>query len=800
MAADDSNTALFDRTNALLSSFAQQAFKAQELASSVPVRDLAKLQQSQQTDNFTRWTQDVTGVTGFSDSGLVMDSGDRERAGEDLKVFKDHVSTLKFAYLESNAKLEFVNHVMNEQGYQPIAQGDNDEMAKRRLVAKSELKEKKQRTIELESRVRHEAEELEQHLARRTREAEHAARLLRECEAMETEIAMLKNKRSPTEHLTLEQAVQADLEQQAEIESLGRQTAACTQEIDTLKHQTRRSKVNVERYSHTVKQLKREQDERDAKGVQDERAEEACEWLDTTMKLYKSLLDIHAAYAIGSPPREIVFEYGPVGADKGVMRKLSIKLGADGRMTGASLIDSSENVQDIVQTHLASQDVPSLIQEVRARIQSHSQPRPAPLSIPPQPYSSNISSMKRRFLALFLVAASATSAFAAPAAQRTALPDKRALEPRKDDVIVNVGAVTTVKTVVRTAVPTTVYVPVTIDDKPTSSPVVSTTECDITTVITQTAVETQVVYETVTDGQTIPVTMTTTAFQVQLATETQVVKMTSTQYQQSTVVQTVQGVPVTQVVTVMQTPAAQPAPPSSANNPPAPPSSSDKKADDKEAEPTTKTKKPADSSSSIPPSVSTATATTTANPSLNLNNTADADANSGASVDSSNTNTNNVSVSLSDDAGGWVSDNKWIIIGVVVGVILIIIIAIIAFATNSGKGSSSGPVVISSSPASAPAAAPSTTIVNARPVQSLGRPSRRTRREYAAVVPGDSSEMSDSSADEKPAYPAPSRRGSMASAASAASRGRRGSVASGAGDAEMSLGRRASRSRSRSRA
>ena len=43
-------------------------------------------------------------------------------------------------------------------------------------------------------------------MRKRKAEAEHAARLVQECEAMETEIAMLKNKRSPTEVSSREQS------------------------------------------------------------------------------------------------------------------------------------------------------------------------------------------------------------------------------------------------------------------------------------------------------------------------------------------------------------------------------------------------------------------------------------------------------------------------------------------------------------------------------------------------------------------------------------------------------------------
>ena len=119
MAATDSNTALFDQTKQsvpppplrsspsahlasscrLLATFTQHAFESHRLASSVPVRDLGRLAQyhgslgggNGNTENYTRWTQgatDLTGVSGVSDEGLIMDAGDRGRATEDLKLFK----------------------------------------------------------------------------------------------------------------------------------------------------------------------------------------------------------------------------------------------------------------------------------------------------------------------------------------------------------------------------------------------------------------------------------------------------------------------------------------------------------------------------------------------------------------------------------------------------------------------------------------------------------------------------------------------------------------------------------------
>lgn len=129
--------------------------------------------------------------------------------------------------------------------------------------------------------------------------------------------------------------------------------------MKTLKPRIKASKISIERYSNTAKQLRREQEERDAKGVQDERAEKGCEWcvglhshateptansrdaaarrIDTTAALYKSLLGIHNAYAVGSPPSALVFEYGSAQAEKGDLRRLSVELGPDGKMVDAKV-------------------------------------------------------------------------------------------------------------------------------------------------------------------------------------------------------------------------------------------------------------------------------------------------------------------------------------------------------------------------------------------------------------------------------------------------------------------------------
>ncbi|GEM07474.1 hypothetical protein Rt10032_c03g1491 [Rhodotorula toruloides] len=285
-----------------------------------------------------------------------------------------------------------------------------------------------------------------------------------------------------------------------------------------------------------------------------------------------------------------------------------------------------------------------------------------------------------------------TAVFAAPAPIRTQAPEvKRGLEKRVDNVIVNIGAVTTVKTVVKTAVP--VFVPVIVDGQTrTATSVVKVVE-EITTTMTQTAVATKL---------TIPVTVTTTAFDLQLATITAVLQSTSTLYQQSVIIETKQGEPLRKTVTVAATPTDEGRPqPTKASDQQPIPSVWHKKPDDtgSPGAPTARQGQPsaantADTGASAPETLSSAAPGDTSAPdnSLNLNNTANANSGSNATLDSSNTNTNNVTVSLggSGGIGDWVSNNKTIVIVIGVGVAVALVIAIIAAVLECGGSKRSG--------------------------------------------------------------------------------------------------------------
>lgn len=76
--------------------------------------------------------------------------------------------------------------------------------------------------------------------------------------------------------------------------------------------------------------------------------------IDTTTAMYKSLLGIHNAYAIGSPATALVFEYGPPRADKGSLRRLRVDIDAEGRMSGAEVCSRLPSWEEPAITDLAS--------------------------------------------------------------------------------------------------------------------------------------------------------------------------------------------------------------------------------------------------------------------------------------------------------------------------------------------------------------------------------------------------------------------------------------------------------------
>lgn len=123
-----------------------------------------------------------------------------------------------------------------------------------------------------------------------------AANLLRECESMEAEIAMLKNKRSAAEvslyayllgafanadvrqRITIDEALALQDEQLDKMAQVGPRTAAATEKISATKSSIKKHKAMYEKLEGQKKEMNKEQADRELKGTRDERAEEACRW------------------------------------------------------------------------------------------------------------------------------------------------------------------------------------------------------------------------------------------------------------------------------------------------------------------------------------------------------------------------------------------------------------------------------------------------------------------------------------------------------------------------------------------
>ncbi|KAM0787754.1 hypothetical protein ACM66B_003811 [Microbotryomycetes sp. NB124-2] len=156
--------------------------------------------------------------------------------------------------------------------------------------------------------------------------------------------------------------------------------------------------------------------------------------------------------------------------------------------------------------------------------------------------------MRRLLWAAALICASTVTA--APACEPTRAP---VVNKRDVNIGIQIGAVSTVtlertKTLRKTATVTTE-----IEGRPTVVPTVVETETTMTLVSTATAFKTEIETQTVIEGKTVPVTLTTTAYDVELATQMVTIPHTTTYYTQEVKVVTVQGQPITSTVSVLTT-------------------------------------------------------------------------------------------------------------------------------------------------------------------------------------------------------------------------------------------------------
>jgi hypothetical protein len=120
----------------------------------------------------------------------------------------------------------------------------------------------------------------------------------------------------------------------------------------------RTHKVGIEKLGGEMREMKREEEERDAMGQRDERSEQSCLWyvllvlyfthaliqgedrITSATALFSSLLGVRSAQSVGSPPTSmtIIFE-GPQRTE-GDYRTLSIEFSPQGTLVGARVSPS----------------------------------------------------------------------------------------------------------------------------------------------------------------------------------------------------------------------------------------------------------------------------------------------------------------------------------------------------------------------------------------------------------------------------------------------------------------------------
>lgn len=328
----------------------------------------------------TNGTYTLMTSTLSDNSGLVVDPDDREKAQQDLTAFKEYISSLKFAYLESDMKLRFVSHVLDKDGCKPVSQTDTNQSDEQRASTKAALRERKARAQELERLIRQQAVALDGKVQKVNADAAEAAQLLRECDEMDNEITLLKSKRPhPVERTTIEEARALCDEQLNKMSQCGPALVKAEANVKETKARLRSLKHDVEKMTREVRELQREDDDRRAKGFRDERAEADCQWIAIANDVYNAAIGIKSvsirsangslvSSAASQQGSEIVVDY--LHDDESTdVRTLSISIDpTSNTFTGAKLVNSSIDISDIVDECLPRQAIRTLVQEVRSRI------------------------------------------------------------------------------------------------------------------------------------------------------------------------------------------------------------------------------------------------------------------------------------------------------------------------------------------------------------------------------------------------------------------------------------------------
>ncbi len=144
------------------------------------------------------------------------------------------------------------------------------------------------------------------------------------------------------QRVTIEESYELLESQELRMASIGPATKSVESQIKKTKADIRAHKQAAEDLAKRKRDMQREMEDREAKGNRDERAEEGCRWITSATALYSSLVGIRAAYAVGTPVREIVVEYESlVNPQEGDVRTLSIQVGAGGEMVGAQVSGGS---------------------------------------------------------------------------------------------------------------------------------------------------------------------------------------------------------------------------------------------------------------------------------------------------------------------------------------------------------------------------------------------------------------------------------------------------------------------------
>ncbi|KAK1925016.1 hypothetical protein DB88DRAFT_487631 [Papiliotrema laurentii] len=301
-----------------------------------------------------------------SDHALMLDPHNPTLLKEETSFQKDQWSSLKFRYLELDAKRNFVTYLTGDNPTS-VPPGTNEALEQSNAEKKKALKESK---VQLETMrdetIRLAKANAEKH-ATVTKQLSEAQEVQKKIRDMELELARIKATYPAENRMTITQAEEILDQQTEEMQRLTEEQEEATQSAEE-------ARTKVARTAKDIQRLERERDREEARAKEvqegreagDTKVDEMCRWLNSSISFYKNMMGIRSVTAVAD--NELHLEYDVADGDP-IILKLAFDP-ATRALSNAEVEGTDLDIGEAVNIALANNDPPGLIADVLMLVRS----------------------------------------------------------------------------------------------------------------------------------------------------------------------------------------------------------------------------------------------------------------------------------------------------------------------------------------------------------------------------------------------------------------------------------------------